>query len=148
MTIPLQTDVRPARPSDAERVAALSGQLGYPCSPQEMEERLRRLERAEGHAVFVAERSGEVVGWVDVHVSSTVTTPTQADVGGLVVEEACRGGGVGRVLMQRAEQWAREHECRVIRLRSNVIRADAHAFYARLGYAEFKTQKNFRKELA
>ena len=144
----MSIEVRPARPSDAERVAALSGQLGYPCSPQEIEERLRRLERAKGHAVFVAERSGRVVGWVDVHVSRTVTTPTQAEVGGLVVEEACRGGGVGRLLMQRAEQWAREHECRVVRLRSNVIRADAHAFYTRLGYTEFKTQKNFRKELA
>jgi GNAT superfamily N-acetyltransferase len=144
----MSIDVRPARPSDAERVAALSGQLGYSCSPQEMEERLRRLERAEGHAMFVAERSREVVGWVHIHVSSTVTTPTQAEVLGLVVEEACRGGGVGRVLMRRAEQWAREHRCRVMWLRSNVIRAHAHAFYRRLGYAEFKTQKNFRKELA
>jgi hypothetical protein len=31
----MSIEVRPARPSDAERVTVLSGQLGYACLPQE-----------------------------------------------------------------------------------------------------------------
>ena len=52
-----------------------------------------------------------------------------------------------RRLMEEAEQWARDKGCRSVRLRSNVVRAEAHAFYERLGYSVFKTQKNYRKML-
>jgi hypothetical protein len=32
-------------------------------------------------------------------------------------------------------------------LRSNIVRAAAHAFYGKLGYQNIKTQKTFRKVL-
>ena len=55
--------------------------------------------------------------------------------------------GIGKLLMERAEMWAREHGCKIVSLRSNVIRERAHAFYERLGYKHVKTQKSFRKVL-
>jgi GNAT superfamily N-acetyltransferase len=49
--------------------------------------------------------------------------------------------------MAHAEKWALEHGCRIVHLRTNLKRAGAHAFYERLGYEHFKTQKAFRKIL-
>ena len=65
----------------------------------------------------------------------------------LVVREGRRGNGIGEQLMRYAEQWAAQRGAACVRLRSNVIRADAHRFYQRLGYRVVKTQLSFEKLL-
>jgi GNAT superfamily N-acetyltransferase len=140
--------VRPATPADVSGLAELCGQLSYPSRPDEVEQRLRGIEHNLEHAVFVAQRAnGNLAGWVHVFVMRTVEADPRAEIGGLVVDESCRSRGVGRLLMEKAEQWTREHSCRAVGLRSNVIRERAHAFYERLGYKLIKTQKAFRKTL-
>ncbi len=139
--------IRPAGEADAGRVATLSGQLGYPASEEDVLHRLRAIGQRPDHAVFVAEAGGRVVGWVHVYTVATVESPAHAEVGGLVVDEAHRGRGIGRALMERAEAWARDAGLSAVRLRSNVIRAEAHAFYERIGYAPVKTQRVFAKVL-
>lgn len=64
-----------------------------------------------------------------------------------MVDEDRRHGGIGRLLMQQAEQWAREKVCWAVHVRSNVVRKDAHAFYETIGYRRIKTQFTFRKAL-
>ena len=49
----------------------------------------------------------------------------------MVVDETVRGSGIGRCLMERAEEWTRERGYNTVQLRSNVTRAAAHAFYER-----------------
>jgi len=63
------------------------------------------------------------------------------------VDEQVRSGGVGWLLLEAAEQWARRMRCGVMSLCSNVIRERAHSFYERHGYEHYKTQKAFRKKL-
>lgn len=137
--------LRLASAADAARLAELSVQLGYPCSRGEIVERLAALEREGQHAVFVAERGRAVVGWVHVFALRTVESDPRAEIGGLVVDAAARGSGVGRALMQRAEAWARARGLAAVTLRSNIIRKEAHAFYEALGYTLTKTQHAFRK---
>lgn len=137
----------PAGETDAGRIAALSGQLGYPAAEEDVLGRLRAIGQRPDHAVFVAEAAGRVVGWVHVYTVATMESPAHAEIGGLVVDEAHRGRGIGRALMQRAEAWARDAGLGMVRLRSNVIRAEAHDFYERIGYALVKTQKVFAKVL-
>lgn len=140
--------VRPAARQDADRIAQLSTQLGYPSSREEVERRLDRIEGDQDYAVFVAvSGNGRVLGWVHVCVSHLVESDPEAELGGLVVDEAQRRGGTGRFLMQRAERWAREKGLRSVYLRSNILRKDAHAFYEELGYRVVKTQYAFRKIL-
>lgn len=143
----MSATVRAAEESDAERIAALSGQLGYPVAAEAVLKRLRAIQQRPDHAVFVAEMGGQVVGWVHVYGVATLESPPHAEIGGLVVDEAQRGRGVGRALMERAESWARSMGLETVRLRSNVVRAEAHAFYEHIGYAQVKTQKVFAKSL-
>jgi ribosomal protein S18 acetylase RimI-like enzyme len=46
-----------------------------------------------------------------------------------------------------AQNWARLHGARQLRVRSNVVRERAHGLYRRLGFAETKRQAVFDKEL-
>ena len=88
--------VRRARKSDAERIAELCGQLGYPATAAQIAQRLLRIKPASQHAVLVAESpEGKVVGWLHVSVEPLLEVELRAEVNGLVVadEERSRGAG-------------------------------------------------------
>lgn len=57
-------------------------------------------------------------------------------LGLLSVDPALQGTGMGRRLMQAAEERARELGCRAIDLRVVNLRAELPAFYRHLGYSE------------
>ncbi len=139
--------VRPANLQDCPRLAELCTQLGYPATAGQLARRLPAVLECGNHAVLVAEVNGSVSGWVHVHISPTLEMDQIAELGGLVVDETVRGQGVGKVLMGRAEDWARRNGCYELWLRSNVIRKDAHCFYQALGYEIIKTSYTFRKHL-
>jgi GNAT superfamily N-acetyltransferase len=142
--------IRKARRSDAERIAQLSGELGYPATAGQIATRLRQLKPASKHAVFVAECSDAtvgLVGWLHVSVSHLLESDIRAEVNGLIVAEGQRSAGAGAKLLEAAEEWARRHGCQGMNVRSNVIRERAHGFYERNGYEQYKTQKAFRKPL-
>jgi GNAT superfamily N-acetyltransferase len=140
--------IRPASAEDAPRIATLAGQLGYPSTPQEVLRRLEQIQAQAQHAVFVAARAeGQAVGWVHAFVSYLVESEPHAEIGGLVVDEGHRGERIGRLLLQHAEDWAREQGCASVYLRSNILRQGARAFYERGNYSLIKTQHAFRKVL-
>jgi len=140
--------IRRAKSADAPRIAALSGQLGYPATAAQMRKRLRGIAPASQHAVFVAESAKDgVIGWVHVSRQPLLEVELRAEVNGLVVAEGRRSLGAGARLLAAAEDWARKHGCKGMSVRSNVIRDRAHKFYERSGYEHYKTQKSFRKPL-
>jgi GNAT superfamily N-acetyltransferase len=140
--------IREARISDAPNLAPLATQLGYESTPEEVAERLPGIFADSEHIIFVAElKGGELAGYVDTFLFRTVASNVRAEIAGLVVEEKSRSHNIGRMLMARAEDWAREKGCSECGLRSNVIREGAHRFYENLGYRVNKTQKSFRKKL-
>lgn len=143
----MQPTVRRARREDAERLADLITQLGYPATPEEIRSRFDSIEHDPAHALFVAELDGRAAGWVHVFLYKLLEADRLAELGGLIVDKSARGRGLGRRLMQQAEGWADAQGCSAIYLRSNVIRQQAHKFYAAIGYEQFKTQHAFRKAL-
>jgi len=97
---------------------------------------------------LVAEsETGKAVGWLHVFVCHLMESDPYAEIGGLVVDELCRGSGIGQRLLDQAEAWARTKACASIRLRSNIIRKEAHHFYLKRGYTVTKTQHAFAKTL-
>jgi GNAT superfamily N-acetyltransferase len=140
--------IRRVKQTDAARIAALSGQLGYPTTTKEMSARLKRAVGAKGGACFVAEtKEGGVIGWVHVSVTPLLEVERRAEINGLVVDEKVRSRGAGASLLQAAERWARKMRSSGMSVRSNVIRDRAHGFYLKQGYEHYKTQKAFRKKL-
>jgi GNAT superfamily N-acetyltransferase len=140
--------LRPAVLADAQQLAELCGQLGYPSTLAEVEQRLRAIQSSDEHAIFVAEDlGGKLAGCVHVFLMHAVEIDAQAEILGLVVDANSRSLGVGKSLLALAEQWARERGIHTIGLRSNMTRERAHAFYEREGYSVLKKQKAFRKPL-
>ena len=59
--------LRAPRADDAERIALLVTELGYPANTEELNERLARIDGVEGVFVRVAEIDGSVVGVATCH---------------------------------------------------------------------------------
>jgi len=140
--------IREAVKADAPRLAALAGQLGYPCDEASVRERMGRYLGASDRVILVADSEGVAVAWTSMEVVDHFYTESCVELSGFVVDEAARGLGVGAALMTAAEAWARGSGKRLLRLRTNVIRAGARSFYERLGFENAKVQIVYSKRLS
>ena len=145
MTYDNTIDIRDARVADVPALAALVAELGYPTPEATMAVRLDAMHSA-GEKVLVAERGGDIVGLLTVHVTPVLHRPTAVGrLTALVVAERARGAGVGRSLVAAAEHLLAARGCALVEVTSNQRRSDAHAFYQRLGYDA--TSLRFKKDL-
>jgi GNAT superfamily N-acetyltransferase len=140
--------IRQAELDDAEALAALATQLGYPASAAEIRARLQSIFPDPAHVVYVAEVPGSGPrAFAHVHAGMALESGPRAELLGLVTDATMRSRGLGALLVAEAERWARAKGFETLCVRCNVVRADAHRFYERLGFQCSKTQKYFRKSL-
>jgi GNAT superfamily N-acetyltransferase len=134
MTDPSGITLRPAQPSDAERIASLFTDEGYPAGPTDIVERLERFA-SPFSTVSVAESNGEVLGFVAVHLVPRFEHNDRfARVVALVVDAGVRERGVGHLLMGEAERIARDGAAAFIEITAGHHRPEARQLYESLGY--------------
>ena len=139
-------DVRPAKAADAEALAPLYAQLGYPAAPEAIAARLTRNAAHPDYAAWVAEAEGRVTGFAGGHLLHPwEDEEPAAQIMIMVVDEAARGQGVGGALVATFEGWARTHGAVRAVVGSGFAREGAHRFYERHGYEA--TGVRFKKKL-
>jgi ribosomal protein S18 acetylase RimI-like enzyme len=102
-------------------------------------------------ALFVAEHEGQIIGVVHVSIQASPDIPIvvprrYAVIVDLVVAKRSRRFGIGRSLVERAQQWAVDRQATGIELTVWEFNEEAIAFYERLGYttARRRMWKSFR----
>lgn len=141
------TSVRPASATDAESIAELLGQLGYPATAREVIGRVANLRDDQNTVILVAETEGLVAGVVTGHLFHSIhSTPLVAWLTTLVVRDSVQHSGIGRQLAAAVEDWARSRGALRISVTSGKHRDGAHAFYERIGYE--RTGVRLTKQLA
>jgi GNAT superfamily N-acetyltransferase len=139
--------VRAATAADAEAIARLCGELGYPTAATDVEVRRGAIEASPEHVLLVAEVDGIVLGWLHASVVHSIEYERHAEIRGLVVDARARSRALGARLVAAAEHWALSRGIALMRVRSQILRERAHRFYERVGYNEIKQQKVFDKRL-
>jgi ribosomal protein S18 acetylase RimI-like enzyme len=137
--------IRDAKPSDAARIAELIGLLEHEIDEKTVRKNLGKLKKLD-ELPLVATLDKQVVGLCGVRAMVTVHRP--APVGRitvLVVASEAQDRGIGRMLVNAAEDWSRKRGCRIIEVTSNDRRTAAHAFYRHMGYE--RTSIRFFKKL-
>ncbi len=142
--------IRIASPRDADRIAALLTQLGYPHDREQGPAQLLAWAAEPQGEVLVAEADGAAVGFAAVHrIPYFERRGAFARVVALSVDAGSRRAGVGRRLMDAVERWAAAHGCVDVEVTSLRSRDDAHRFYAALGYEDRCAESGrFRRALA
>lgn len=140
--------LRLLQPADADALVALLPDLGCSASPDQVVRRLARLREWPDQEAFVAETNGRIVGLCHVQGVRMLISDGYAEIQALVVSAARQGQGVGRRLVEHACTWAADRGYERVRLRSNVIREGAHAFYERLGFEKSKASYAFERRIS
>ena len=135
--------IREMTANDGKAVNTLSGQLGYPLSIEQTLQNIDAVLQSTDHTAFVAECDNEIVGWIGASQAIMIEVLPHCEINGLVIDEARRGMGIGKLLVDKVKQWAKEKNNTKIGLHCNVKRTEAHLFYERLGFAEIKQQINY-----
>ena len=132
---------------DAEAVNALSTQLGYAMPLAQTVANIKSVLGTEGHNTFVALHENKVIGWIGVAEALQIEAPAFSEIRGLIIDERYRGSGIGKLLIEKVKQWSKQAGNKTLRLRTNIVRKEAHLFYAHLGFKEIKEQKVFEMQV-
>ena len=126
--------LRLASAADAESIATMFTDEGYPAGPSDIVTRLGRF--AAPHArVIVAEHDGALLGFVAIHALPRFEHDDWiVRILALVVDAGARERGVGRALMAEAEAVGREIGAAFIELTAGHHRPEARHLYESLGY--------------
>ncbi|HEY6048018.1 MAG TPA: GNAT family N-acetyltransferase [Sphingomicrobium sp.] len=137
--------IRDAKPADAPRLVELIRYLGHQIDEKALRKNLAALKKS-GELPLVATRGKEVVGLCGVNRRITVHRPWPIGrISVLVVAEEAQDHGIGRMLVEAAEEWCRKRGCKLVEVTSNDRRTAAHAFYRHMGYE--RTGMRFGKNL-
>ncbi|WP_086314135.1 hypothetical protein A5821_001722 [Enterococcus sp. 7F3_DIV0205] len=138
--------IREAKLEDAEGINQLNTYpLNHDFPLEETRNQLNYLLSSPVNKVFVKIIDGKVVGYIQLSEYVCTYGPKLMNVMALVVDERIHGQGIGKSLLNHAEQWAKEARAKGVRLNSGVERTEAHRFYEHQGYIRVKNQVNFRK---
>ncbi|MCI5052104.1 MAG: GNAT family N-acetyltransferase [Simkaniaceae bacterium] len=131
---------------DVESLASLMTQLGYPIEVDRMGKNIFKYLLLKNQKVWVAECNGQVVGCIAVAITHYFHREGAfLRIIAMVVDRTKRRMGIGKSLMQVAEDYAREKNCSHVELTSGVHRETlgSHRFYKSLGYTELSSQKKY-----
>ncbi|WP_198338382.1 GNAT family N-acetyltransferase [Labrenzia sp. VG12] len=94
-------------------------------------------EDIEAHNVFVAELDGRIVGCAILNLAGTT-----AHLMNIAVDPATKGKGLGRLLMEHVEEFARAGGAQEIHLATHVAMPGNVALYSHLGWSETSRKGN------
>lgn len=141
MTAGVEITVRPATLDDAEaicaiynqgiedRIATLETQLRTPS-----ERRQWLASRGPSHPVIVAEVNGRVIGWGSLNVFNPRDAYRYVADFSVYVERGSRGTGIGRRLLERLIELARDIGYHKMVLSAFAFNEPGMALYARMGF--------------
>lgn len=131
-------NVRSATLADADSIASLLEELGYPSSAADVSRRLATMIAVDGQSTLVAGGADGIVGLANVQRLPVLHSNLPvAQLMLIVVAQRARRRGIGRILVAASERWAVEQGCTRMLVTSGEERAEAHAFYEAIGYHHY-----------
>ncbi len=135
--------IRPAHIGDLPRIVELLQQLSLGAVSREdpsdlapYERAFRDIDAGPHQQVLVADYDYRVAGCVSLTVVPNLSYRGRPYllVESMVVDDDLRGKGIGRALVERCIEEAKEAGCFRLQLTSNRARDDAHRFWERAGF--------------
>lgn len=123
--------------SDIPEILHLSDQMGYSLSGKPGYDNLLGILKHPDHEIYLALTEGELAGYIHVCKMLRVTSEPFLEIIGLVVDNKQRRQGIGKLLVEKCRE---ELKVYTMRVRTNVKRNNATAFYESLGFEKAKDQ--------
>lgn len=119
--------------------------MGYEYPAEDTRKQLEQLLNDSNHKIYVAVVADKVVGYVHANNYDLLYAPHLKNIMGIAVSSDYKRNGIGKMLLNEVEKWARDTGAYGIRLASGATRTGAHVFYMNCGYIGNKEQRKFKK---
>ena len=139
--------LRDVKKEDSKGVTKLAEELGYPSSEKKVSEILETVIEHDDHRMIVAENENELIGYIHMVSSLSVGSDRFVEIAALSVLDEYRKKGIGKALIAESNNMAEEKGIEYVRIRSNIIRQEAHKFFEQRGFRNLKTQEVFIKKI-
>jgi len=142
--------IRKATAKDITAWVNLRIQLWPKADPDELRTEADKLLDDSNWAIFLAGFEGEAVGFIECSIRDKAPACETERIGyieGWYVVPAFRQKGVGRRLVERGEQWARDMGCVEMASDTTSNYSVSPAAHKSLGYQEVKRKFYYRKSL-
>ena len=129
--------MRKAETGDVDALCDLMTELaGHNISREELLDRLEHVENSDIDFLYVCEEDGNILGLLGFRLRMNLEEVSKfGEISAIVVRPESRKKGIGRYMMDYADELAREFGCTGMWLVSGFGREEeAHKFYKRLGY--------------
>lgn len=144
----MKVEIRECRLSDCNDIYELNkNEMGYDYPCEDTYKKLMKLIKSESDKIFVAVSDNKTIGYIHINDYESVYAPPMKNIMGIAVAEKYKRQGIGRKLMNEAENWAKNTGAYAIRLVSGAERKGAHEFYYSCGFEKTKEQLNLKKKL-
>ena len=143
----MKINVRAAVKQDCSGITHLTNQLGYPSTEKKICEIMELVLSHNDHQVYIAEIEKTIVGYIHLIRSMRIGSNPFIEIAAFIIDESSRNIGVGSSLINESEKWANSMGLEDIRIRSNIIRQEAHIFFQNRGFLNIKTQEVFTKKI-
>ncbi len=140
--------IRSAQKEDCAGITELTNQLGYPSTLEKICEIMDLVLAHEDHQVYIAEKDNKIIGYIHLIRSMRIGSNPFVEIAAFIIDESSRSIGVGSSLIKETENWTSGLGLKDIRIRSNIIRQDAHNFFQNRGFQNIKTQEVFQKHIS
>lgn len=129
--------IRAATKNDCYSLSRLMTQLlNRDITEEQMQDRLGFVEKSPFDQLFVYEEDGKVIGTLGFRIRENIEDTTRyGEISVLVVDQEAKRKGIGKTLMNYADNLAKELDCKGTWLVSGNKRIEeAHKFYKELGF--------------
>ena len=136
----MDIDIREVQEQELERTLDLYKQLDASDSEQlsieDAIQMFRKINMYPDYKLYVAVKDGQIIGTFVLLIIDSLAHRGKPSgiVEDVVVHEAWRGKGIGKLMMQFAMDYCKKVGCSKLALSSNMKRTAAHKFYESLGF--------------
>jgi GNAT superfamily N-acetyltransferase len=144
----MSNKVEKLRVDDICVISVYMRELGYHTFEVDVLERLTYLVSSHLHEVLIARADeGQICGWVVVEERVSLECGFRAEITSLVGEQSSRRNGVGTLLVENAESWARAQGMTKLVIDSNINDNISPVFYKKLGFSLTQPFHHYEKSI-
>lgn len=139
---------RNIKKQDIENMIQMCAEIGYEVRYETLSAKVNDIIRNKNSVIIVAaDEENKPAGWVQLEISNFIFSEKTCNILALFVDKKFRGRRIGKKLLEKAAEWARENNCTGLEIYSDITRIDSHEFYRHLDFKHIKTQQAFYKNI-
>lgn len=114
-------------------------------SKDQLEDKILDVLNHDDEKIFIAVCDDEVIGYIYVNIYDVLYQEPIANVVSFILNMNKKHNGVGKTLIEAAENWAKDKGIKKARIVSDVNRTHGHSLFKKLGYVINETDFEFKK---